>query len=165
MKFTKRETISGDGPKLFIRLKDGESIVGIPRGEVYEFKQKWVGNRSQVTTEDDPDGKSKFRINFVVQEDGNFVVKILEFGLMLYQQLADIADDYPITETKVKITRRGQGTDTVYNAIPIVKEPLPAKILKQIQSMDLNILEHKDKPVSNGHSPETIDDESDAIPF
>lgn len=146
MRFTKREIPSGDGSGgLFLKLKDGESVVGVFRGEVYEFYSKWENNKSVLTTADDPDGKSRFRLNFVVKED-KFTAKIWEFGLTIYNQLADINEEYPLQSTKVKITRRGTGTDTIYMILPMLKEPIPAQAMKEIESLPLNILEHKGQP-------------------
>ena len=165
MKFNKRQSVSSDGPGLFLKLKDGESVVGVCRGEIYEFFNKWVGGRSQLTQADDPDGRSRFRLNFVVQEDGKFVAKIWEFGFAIYNQLADLNDEYPLEKTKIKITRRGQGTDTIYLILPMVKEPIPAKTMKQIESVDLNILEHKEKPQFEGAPSGANENEFDEIPF
>lgn len=156
MKFNKRDAPSGDSQSsLFVRLKDGESIVGVPRGEVYEFFQVWEGGKSQVVSEDHPNAKSRFRVNLVVHEDGEFKARIWEFGLVIYNQLADIASEYDITQTKLKITRRGTGTDTVYMILPILKEPINAKALKAIEAVPLNILEHKqsEPKVVKNHAP------------
>lgn len=149
MKFTKREIPKSEngGSTVFLRLKDGASINGVFRGEIYEFYSKWVGNKSHITNADDPDGKTRFRLNLVTLEDGKFVAKIWEFGLNIYNQLADINEEYDLTKTKVKITRRGTGTDTTYMLLPLVKEPIPAKTMKEIEAVHLNILEHKDQPI------------------
>lgn len=148
MKFTKREMPSGNGNGggLFLKFKDGESKNGVLRGEVYEYHQKWDGGKSHVVTAADPEGKSRFRLNFIVQEDGKLQAKIFEFGLTVYNQLADIAEEYDLDKIKVKITRRGTGTDTTWMVLPLLKEPLSPKVFKEIEAVNLNILEHKDAP-------------------
>lgn len=150
MKLPKREmpTSNGSSGNLFLKFKDGESKTGVFRGEPYEFYQKWVSNKSHVTSADDPEGKSRFRLNFVVLEDGKFVAKIFEFGLTVYGQLADIQEEYDLETIKVKITRRGTGTDTTYMVLPLLKEPIPAKAFKEIESVHMNILEHKQAPIN-----------------
>lgn len=165
MKFTKREMPSkGDGNGgLFLKFKDGESKTVVLRGENYEFRQKWENGKSVLVDESDREGKSRFRVNAIVFEDGKFQAKILEFGLMLYNQLAEIADEYDITTIKIKITRRGTGTDTTYNALPLLKEPLSPKQMKEIEAVDLNVLEHRDaKPAPKNYAPQATgtDDES-----
>lgn len=144
MNFKKREIPKGEGGNLFLRLKDGESIKGVCRGEIHEFHMKWVGNRSQLCEPNDPEAKFRFRLNIIVPENGSFVPKIWEFGLTIYNQLADIAEEYDLEKTKIKITRRGTGTDTVYLILPLLKEPLTPKQLNEIEAVPLNILEHKE---------------------
>lgn len=148
MKFTKREVMQSEGNSLFLKLKDGESTTGVFRGEIYEFYSRWEGNRSRITTPDDPEAKTRFRANFVTKEDGRFLAKIWEFGIVTYNQLADLNEEYPLEDTKVKITRRGTGTDTIYNILPLLKEPIAAKDMKTIQGTPLNILEHKEQAES-----------------
>lgn len=146
MKFTKRDIPEGSGTGgLFLKFKDGESRVGVFRGEVYEFYQKWENGKSQVVTAGTPEAKSRFRLNFVTKEDGELKVKIFEFGLMVYNQLAEISEDYDVEKTAVKITRRGTGTDTVYMIMPAKDQPNSAQ-MKAIEALSLNVLEHKDAP-------------------
>jgi hypothetical protein len=142
MQFTKRELVQGEGGNLFLKLKDGESVTGVFRGEIYEFYSRWDGNRSKVTSVDDPEGKSRFRLNFVTKEENKLVAKIWEFGVGIYNQLADLNEDYSLEETKVKITRRGTGTDTTYNILP-TKDKLDEKALNAIAEVGLQVLEHK----------------------
>lgn len=169
MKLTKREMPSGDGQGgLFLKFKDGESKVGVPRGEVYEFKQKWANNKSQVVGADDPEGKSRFRINFVLKEGDELKAKIFEFGLTVYNQLAEIAEDYDITQTALKITRRGLGTDTIYMVTPVPPKQQPVgKVLAAIEAIPMNILEHKPSvaSVTNSMSSAESFDEDSEIPF
>lgn len=145
MKFQKREITQSEGSSLFLKLKDGESVSGMFRGEVYEFYAKWEGNRSHVTNPLDQEAKVRFRLNFVMKEDSKLVAKIWEFGLVVYNQLADLDAEYPLEETKVKITRRGTGTDTTYSILPLVKEKIDPKTMTAILSVPLNHLEHKEQ--------------------
>ncbi len=145
MKFYKREIPKGSSNALFFTLKDGETMNGVCRGELYEFSIKWANNRSSVVSADDPDAKSRFRVNIVVQEPGSqtFVAKIWEFGLTIYNQLADINEEYELSKTKIKIKRVGTGTDTLYMILPLLKEPLSPLVLKEIDAVTLNMLPHK----------------------
>jgi hypothetical protein len=163
MKFTKREmpTSNGSNGTMFLKFKDGEAKTGVLRGDIYEFTQVWENGKSQVVEESHPDGKSRFRLNFVTQEDGKFVAKIFEFGLTVYNQLADIAEEYELDKTKIKISRRGTGMDTVWNILPLLKEPIPPKLLKDLEAVPLNILEHKAKT----EDAKKFDEFKDNIPF
>lgn len=145
-KLAKREITSGDGSGgLFLKLKDGESKVGVFRGEIYEFHQVWENGKSKVVEPDVDGAKSRFRLNFVSKEDGQYRSQIFEFGLMVYNQLAEIQDDYDLEKTGLKISRRGTGTDTTYIIIPSKEQP-SASALKAIEAVGLNILEHKHQP-------------------
>lgn len=155
-----------NGGGLFVKFKDGENKIGVLRGEIYEFRQKWENGKSLVVGPDDREGKLRFRANFVTKEDGELKVKILEFGVMLYSQLAEIADGYEMEKTAIRIKRTGTGTDTVYTAIPVPPKEQPnAAALKTIEALSLNMLEHKhqQKEVKN-HAPQHTADDSE-IPF
>lgn len=160
MKFTKRE-LAGDGKGLFLKFKDGDNKVGVFRGEIFEFFQKWENGKPTLVAPTDPDGKSRFRLNFVTKEETELKVKIFEFGLTVYNMLAEISEDYDLEKTAVKITRRGSGTDTVYIIIPSKEQP-NATQLKNIHTLPLNILEHKEQPEKKS-APEAEHD--DEVPF
>lgn len=161
MKFEKREIPEGKGG-LFLKFKDGESKVGVFRGEIYEFFQVWEGGKSLVVSSDHPGAKSRFRLNFVTKEEGEMKARIFEFGLTVYNMLAEISEDYDLEQTAVKITRRGVGTDTTYMIMPAKQQPSAAQ-LKSIQAMDLAVLEHKDGPKPPAAESEAQDDSE--LPF
>jgi hypothetical protein len=165
VKFQKREVPKSEGGGLFLRLEDGESKVGVFRGEIYEFFQYWEGNKSHVVTADHPKAKSRFRLNFVTKEEGVMQARIFEFPTIIYNQLAELSEEYDLEKTAVKITRRGVGIDTVYMIIPAKDQPSPAQ-LKAIQAIDLAMLEHKEHPQAKpkNYAPGADDDGSD-IPF
>lgn len=168
MKFTRREVVSSGGGDLFVKIKDGESVVGIFRGEVYEFYSKWEGRKGSIVDKSDPDGKPRFRVNFVTTDAGQWVAKIFEFGIMVYNQLADINEDAELPSTLVKVTRRGTGTDTTYSVIPSLKQALTTADWAAIQALPLKSLEHKTAP--RAPSPQQyasvgLEIENDEIPF
>lgn len=145
MKITRREVGEGTGG-LFLKMKDGESRIGVLRGEIYEFYQVWENGKPRVVSPGDPEGKSRFRLNFVTKEDGDLKVKIFEFGVTINNQLYDLIKEYDDLESNaVKITRHGSGTDTTYNVIRAKDQPT-AEQWKKIEAMPLNILEHKNSP-------------------
>lgn len=142
MKFQKRTVQSGSGDSaFFFKLKDGEAKSGVLRGEIFEFYIKWINNKSVQTTIADPQAKSRFKVNLVVYEEGAFKAKIWEFGVLVYNKIADIAEEYDVTKTKIKISRQGTGTDTEYHLLPLLKEPLTPSVLSQIEAVKLNILD------------------------
>ncbi len=172
MKFTKREISTGTGSNNYLRLKDGENKIGVPRGEIYEFRTKWVSGKSIVVPDSDHEGKSRFRLNFVIFEEGQFKPLIWEFGVTIYNQLADIADVYELDKTKLRVSRSGSTKDnTSYNILPILKEPLSEKAIQAIAAVPLNILSHQQSspPAASGgpdsFGPPPIEDDLDNIPF
>lgn len=159
MKFTKRDISSGNGGGSFIKFKDGESKVGVLRGDIFEFHQRWDNGRSSIVEAGTPEAKSRFRLNFVTKEDGVLACKVFEFGLMIYNQLAALSEDYDLEKTAIKITRRGTGTDTEYTVFPAKDQPTASQ-WKAIEAIELIVLEHKDasgKP--KNFAPGAEDDE------
>jgi hypothetical protein len=168
MKFIKRELPKTDGGSgMFLRFKDGEARVGVFKGEIYEFHQIWEGGKSKVVSDDHPGAKSRFRLNFLSKVDGEMKPQIFEFGLMVYNMLAEISEDYDLEKTAVKITRRGTGTDTTYIIIPAKEQPNAAQ-LKTLAAIELLTLEHKESTPGHtelkNYAPTGSDDGGD-LPF
>lgn len=124
MKFKEKLPSTG---KYFLRLKSGDSVKGVFRGEPYDFKQHWVNQRGSVCEGDGcphcKEGKKpsfRFRLNFVLSENGAMVAKIFEQGWMVYESLRSLhGADYDLEKTVVQITRHGSGQDTTYSVIPL----------------------------------------------
>lgn len=138
MKFNK---LADSAPGAYLKLKDGESITIIPRGEIFSFRIRWEGGKAQEIPENDPKRHNRFKLNAFVSEGGTFVPKIWEIGIMVYNTLAEFATEMDITKSKIKVTRKGSGTDTVYVLVPL--GPVDAKSLSVIESIPLNILASK----------------------
>lgn len=151
MKFKKFDmpAKSGNGTGLFFKLADGESKRGIVRGEIYEFFSRWVGGKSFVVPMGEDGAKPKFRVNIITEVDGVLNSQIWEFGIMIYQQLAEIAEDVDITTIKLKIKRHGTGTDTTYVVLPAAGDEakISPKQMAAIDAVPLKILEHKPEVV------------------
>ncbi len=125
----------------YLKLKDGESAVGVFKGDVHSFRIKWEEGRSVAINEPDPGRHNRWKLNFLMKEGSSFVAKIFECGVMVYDQLAEINTEYDLTQTKVKISRRGSGKETSYSILPLLKEPIPPAIMQQLESVKLNILD------------------------
>lgn len=159
MKFNKLSLApkNDGGGNLFLKIEDGQSVTVVLKGEIHTFYTRWVDNKSQLVSAGDEGAKKRFRVNAIVFENGRFISKILEFGTPLYIQFSDINDEYPLEQTKLKITRRGQKLETTYVVLPLLKEPLTEKMLQEIESVPLNILEHR--------APTPPDDERNEFGF
>lgn len=146
MKFNKTTQQEHSGPKKYVALKDGDSINGVFRGEIYSFYHLWENGKGRLASPDEPKAKIRFKANFVTMEDGKLVAKIFEFPQTVYNLLADVNEEYPLETTKVKISRRGTGTDTTYNILPLAKEPISPTMMSSIEAIPLNILDDKRVP-------------------
>lgn len=154
----------------YLKLKDGESVVGIFRGETYSFRIKWENGKSSHVLDPNPANHNRWKLNFVMKEGNAFVAKLWEFGVTVYDQLAEINSEYDLDKTKVKISRRGTGTDTQYSILPLLKEPIPPQIMKEIESTKLNpivkdsVIEPRANPVFDEMNPPMPED-PDGLPF
>lgn len=157
MKFTEDPQTNNSGG-LFIKLKDGESIQCILRGEPKVFYVTWENGKSSECSKGAKGAKFRFRINAVINEDKKYVAKILEQGAMMYSDLKALNEEYPLEETLVKITRNGTGTDTTYSVIPTKLQP-DEKTMKLIASVELNPLESQAKEDQSNF------DSNEEIPF
>jgi hypothetical protein len=130
-----------DGGK-FIKLKDGETVMGILRGTVEDFYVLWDNKVSTRVPEGTPKAKFRFRVNLVTMDaEGNLEAKILEQGPTLYKSLKELSQDYDLEKTVIKIKRSGSGlNDTEYAIIPLPKQPSD-KTLKALESLQLLPLE------------------------
>lgn len=141
MKFTKRELPKheGNGSSNYLKVEDGKSIQGVFRGEVHEFYQSWPqGGQKMIFDVPTAGASARFKINFVCQDDGKLQAKVWEFGVSVYNQLAELSENFDLEKTKVKITRRGTGKNTQWMIIPL--GPAEAKGLKLIEAVPLNVL-------------------------
>lgn len=164
MKFKEHASEAGAGSGSFLKISDGESVSGVFAGEVYEFYTKWLNGKSLVTTSEDPEGKIRFRCNFITTEGTTqeLAVKIWEFPLMIYNNLKEINEEYPLEETKVKITRKGLGTNTEYTIMPLVggKNALKPEQIKVLKQIPLLKLEKKAAAPTNGaYAPSPTEDD------
>lgn len=169
MRLPKREApaSSGVGSEHYLKIKDGESIAGVFRGDAYEFWQKWPqgGEKLIFTDRDDAmkaGAKSRFKLNFVIKaENGVLISKVWEFGLGTYNELAEINAEYPLEETTIKITRKGEGKNTKYSILPLLKTPLTKQQLQKIDEVPLHVLDMAPAP----EAAQDADAEGDEIPF
>lgn len=162
MKFTEDPQTNNSGG-LFIKLKDGESVQCVLRGEPKVFYVQWENGKSSECSKGAKGAKFRFRINAIVNEDKKYVAKILEQGAVMYSDLKALNEEYPLEETLVKITRHGTGTDTTYTVMPTRQQP-DEKTLKLIELVELQSLESKEKGEKD-FGPEPNFDDNENIPF
>lgn len=155
MKFTKREVPKGEGngTSNYLKIADGQSATGVFRGEVHEFYQSWPkGGDKQIFAKPTPGASARFKLNFVTHEGDKVVAKVWEFGLTVYNMLAEISEAYPLENTKVKISRRGVDKNTQWMIIPL--GPLDKKGLATIEACPLEVLNGSQTAQTTESEPE-----------
>ena len=162
MRFDQAPVVGGS--KNFLKLKDKETVQGMFRGEPETFHVVWRENKSHVVPEGTPKSQFRFRINFIVKENGAFVSKIFEQGATMYNQLKDLHTEFDLTTTVVKITRSGSGMDTTYSVMPTKAQASPDS-LDQMNKVELQDLSPETKPKDPFANLPGVGPGEDEIPF
>lgn len=170
----------GQDSKDFIVLKDGGSIQGILKGKVIVFYKHGFGQSSSIcpgtsNCEKCKEGdKKKFRcrFNFIINENGNFVPKILEQGWKAFEDIKALEKEggYDLEKTVTKITRKGAGkNDTVYSFIPLQNQTISDAVAKKLAEVKLLDLVPKKEEVKQESSANSFMDNApltdEDVPF
>jgi hypothetical protein len=140
----------GDGD--FVRLKDGDTVTGVFRGDARQFYSRWTGKQSEEVGPGQG-GRFRFRLNFVAKEkvEGEWSVLLFEQGAKFYDELLWLDAKLTkagkkLSETWVEISRTGSGIDdTVYRLSS--EGPVDADTLGSLDAVKLNplVLEKKEE--------------------
>lgn len=158
MKF-RDDIAEGNGPSNFIKLKDGERVAGICRGEPREAWVIWDNKVKTEVPEGTAGAKLNFKINFIVKDGTVYVAKVLEGGAQIYRQLAALSKEWELEETVIIVGRTGTGMDTEYTIMPAPpKQQAPKEALEHVATIELNDLggekaEAAQKPPVKNHAP------------
>jgi hypothetical protein len=132
---------TGSGGGKFLKIEVGQSVTGVFRGETVSYWQKWPkGGVKEQSDIPKPGFQERFKVNFVVWEDGAFVAKIFDMNLFSYNQIADINESMDVETIKCRISRQATGKGSTYMIMPMLKEPLSPANLKAIEAVELNSL-------------------------
>jgi len=147
----------GGGGGLFIKLKDGESVEGVFRGEPHCFYQIFKDKREY---ENYVEGSSfRFKLVMIIKENGAYVGKILQQGVKLGKSVRLCTQECGM-DYIYKIIREGSSKDdTIYQLIP--KRALTESEKSQIEAVEIPSLKSTRKKSSGEESPS---DDSD-FPF
>ena len=136
----------------FIKLKSGESVTGVFRGDPYEFRIHWLTDESRATLcsqKKDCElckikkSSFRFRVNFIVPEGNLFVAKVLEQGWISFQALMKLQESgYDLEKQIIQISRQGSGLSTTYSIIPSPKGIVTPQQQKALEGVKLNELGH-----------------------
>ena len=142
MKTQKRDAPAntGTGGGKFLKIEIGQSVTGVFRGEAVSYWQKWPkGGAKETSDEPKPGFDERFKVNFVIHEEGAFVAKILDMNLALYNQMAEVNEAYDVETIKCKISRQPAGKGSIYLLLPLLKkdDAIAPKALKAIEAVEL----------------------------
>lgn len=140
--------LSAGSTKNLLKIEPGEAVRGVLSGEPVDFRQHWIGNRSVVCTgyescEHCANGEKssfRFKINFIINENGSYLAKTLQGGRGLYEQLRALSKDYELDKHAIKITRTGSGKDSKYGVVPVPNGMLSEEQLSKLSQVKLNEL-------------------------
>jgi hypothetical protein len=159
VKFKKSENAGG---KNFLKLKAGDKVKGIFRGEPLDFRIHWITGRSSecpglATCEHCKTGTKsafRFRINFITKENDAYVAKILEQGWTTYELLESLHEPYNLEKTVVEITRRGEGLNTSYTVVPLPPPngAVSPELEKKLAAIALHDLKNIEASENTGHA-------------
>jgi hypothetical protein len=122
---------------IFVKLKDGDSIEGIFRGEPRFFYQTF-GERTEHNTW--AEGRNfRFRVNMFTKDDeGIYAAKIFQGGAKVRDAILDARDEYGL-DCMFKIKRTGSTKEDTRYAI-LFKSQLTPEELTKIKSTQLRSL-------------------------
>ncbi len=163
MKFTSHQSqVQSDK---FLKIKDGEVVKGVFRGEIFEYFVKWENGKG-IVVGPNGGGKIRFRVNIVIPDGATFKCKVFEFGMPVYDQMEMLNKAYgDLTKIKVAIARKGLALDTTYMLMPLVQEPLAPQVLAKIEAIPLNILDTQKKEEAKPEIPmPDFEDEMESDP-
>jgi hypothetical protein len=144
MLFTPRP--KGLGRDSFLSLNDREEVTGIFKGEPYTFKRHWTNQRSVECTGEgcpicsvDPESypSFRFRINFIISKEGQWIPKIFEGGGETYDLLTSLDKKVDLSKTFVDISRQGLKQNTKYHFFARNNEPMTKEMKAKIDSVQL----------------------------
>ena len=128
---------------MFVKLKDGQSIIGTFVGEPYCFYQIF-GEKEEH--EKYIEGSSfRFKIGFIVKnaETGDLHGKILQAGSLVRNAILDVKEEYGL-DSWFKFKRTGSGkSDTTYSVL--YQEKLTAEDKEKIKTIKIPSLKKKDE--------------------
>lgn len=161
MNFKSNPAVGASGD--FLKLKDGESAIGVFRGDLFEYHCKWNGSKSVKCDESEKGAKFRFRVNFVTKQGDSLKSVIWEQGPNVYNALKALNADYQLEKFFMKITRKGSTmNDTEYMILPVPNGALDEAKEATVAAVPLQDL---NSGFVNEPQPPMQKDPNDDLPF
>jgi len=137
----KEKPTGSSGSSLFLKIKDGESVKGVFRGEQVEHWILWGPSGSSPATKDTPKADWKCKRNFIVRENGALVAKIFDFGRTIGDQIEMLEKaGYDMEKTVVMISRKGQQLQSKYTLVAIKESDVTPMMEEELKHVKLKPL-------------------------
>jgi len=130
---------------IFVRLKDGESVVGLFCGEPHSYETVWTGKASELYDEQKHAGmKPTLRIALNFFTGG--AMKVIDLNATTFRKLCQARHKYGLDKL-FEVSRHGNGVDTEYS---ILLEPDGAKLSEATGAVKKAELHDLEKTVRGG---------------
>lgn len=176
MKLPEKSSAGAGSAEHFLKIKNGESVRGIFRGESFDFFQHFddgapkticPGSSSCDLCKSGKRPGWRFRLNFLVRTNGAWTAYIFEQGTRVYNQLVTLNKTFPLETTPVVISRTGSDkATTTYSVLPAQQAPISPETLQSIEHIPLRNLDplYREKEEEMGEQGD-YNDRIDDIPF
>jgi len=136
---------------MFVKLQDGDKIVGAFCGEPKMRRVVWTGSGYEDFDPGNPNHNDlrpgiRAKLNFYVPSEAS--MKIIEGGGVWFETLLKVRAKYGLENWLFEVERHGTGTDTKYTIMP--EEKISDELKKEIAQTDLLEL---DSGKSSGRAP------------
>lgn len=160
----------------YVKLKSGDSIRGVFRGEPHVFYSHWKDGRPYACEGRDICGKCavgdktsfRFKINFIVKENETYVTKVWEQGWTVFLDLKALNEGgYDLEKFLMKISRTGSTmNDTKYSVVPVPNGQLSPIQLGHLANVKLVSLSGKEEVINlDKVSNQGFEPVDETIPF
>lgn len=135
MKFNEEAPPSGS--KSFLKLSNGDSTIGVFKGNLEVFYQVFENGKYRTVPKDDANGQFKFRVNFITKENGVLVAKIFSGNWHDYKALKDYHEEYNLETIFMKVTQTGERQTKRISFMPMTKTKPDAATINGVALQEL----------------------------
>jgi hypothetical protein len=155
-----------------LKVESGKDVRGVFAGDPVEWFVHWpdgadhsticVGRKSCELCREGDKAKFRFRVNFIINENGAFTAKIFEGGAGVYKQLKELQDaGWDLEKNLMIIKKTGEKLTTRWTISPVPNGALSESQLKVIKQMPLHLM----KVEQDDDEPTDTQESTSEIPF
>lgn len=122
--------------KTFLKIGEGNSIVGVFRGDPEIYYQIFENGKYKVVSKETPGSQFKFAINFVMKENGALVSKIFQGNWHDLKALKALHEEFNLEETYVKVSQSGERQNKRLSFMPMTKQKPDQASIRSVDLQD-----------------------------